>query len=406
MNKHLLLGALLVGSTALFTACEDDMESNPTVIQPKEFKLNAPNYINQEIVLEQATDLQLTWSQPQYTTDNAPVNVVYEVQVSPSNSFTVSVDEAAADKSGAMVADYAVISRTTQKCSISLTGEEVERALQEVTGWTLDDIPTDAKAYVRVYAFLNVGMTRQYPIASNVLEMKVVPYYIVLTSADPVLWYLVGNKFADGSWGNQTGVSCVPMFLDPNCNYDKATGTGTLIYTNYFDMEGWKIQRNDFNWDYGFMGTGNPGEAVYRDGGSDKGNIWCEDGYYTVTLNTKDLVCDIKKLDITPTVYDKICITGSFANWSEGVEMTPAASVANNHVWHYTLTVAAGAVEQIKFKIAEGWGTNWGFGAYDGEVNICGAATQNGKNIGVPEGTWFILFNDIDGTFSITPLDK
>ena len=72
MNKHLLLGALLVGSTALFTACEDDMESNPTVIQPKEFKLNAPNYINQEIVLEQATDLQLTWSQPQYTTDNAP----------------------------------------------------------------------------------------------------------------------------------------------------------------------------------------------------------------------------------------------------------------------------------------------------------------------------------------------
>ena len=37
----------------------------------------------------------------------------------------------------------------------------------------------------------------------------------------------------------------------------------------------------------------------------------------------------------------------------------------------------------------------------DGEINICGKATQGGKNIGVPEGTWVIMFNDITGEFSI-----
>lgn len=96
MKNKYIIGALLVGIISLFASCSDDNDSNPTLIQPKEFVLNTPAYANATIDLEHSTGLGLTWSQPKYTADNAPINATYEVQVSPTNSFTVSTDEAAA----------------------------------------------------------------------------------------------------------------------------------------------------------------------------------------------------------------------------------------------------------------------------------------------------------------------
>ena len=92
--------------------------------------------------------------------------------------------------------------------------------------------------------------------------------------------------------------------------------------------------------------------------------------------------------------------------WQEEVitadaDMLPVNKSGENHVWCYTMTVAEGAVEQVKFKIAGSWDVNWGYGSADGEVNSCGKGTSGGKNIGVPEGTWIIMFNDITGEFSI-----
>jgi hypothetical protein len=81
--------------------------------------------------------------------------------------------------------------------------------------------------------------------------------------------------------------------------------------------------------------------------------------------------------------------------------MTPANKEGENHVWTYTLEVPAGDPIQMKFKMAGSWDSNWGYGAYDGEVNTCGKCTGGGANIGLPEGTWVIVFNDITGEFSI-----
>ena len=97
MKNKLLLGALLIGTASLFTSCKDDNDSNPTLIQPTEFALNTPAYINETIDLQNTAELKLTWSQPKYTVDNAPVNITYEIQVSNSGSFTVSTAEALAD---------------------------------------------------------------------------------------------------------------------------------------------------------------------------------------------------------------------------------------------------------------------------------------------------------------------
>ena len=401
MKNKLLLGALLLCTASLFTSCKDDNDSNPTLIQPTGFTLNTPAYINETVDLYFTSDLLLTWSQPKFTADNAPINATYEIQVSNSNSFTVSTTEAEADESGSTVADYAIIDRTTQLCTYRLLTEDLDKAMVKIAKWSEKDVPEVQPVYVRICAYVLESGMKLKAINSNTITISTNPYYIELKDAAPIMWYLVGNNFGDGAWSNKPGESSFPLFLKPGFIYDKKTGAGEISYLNYFNTDGWKIQPEDFNWDYGFMSGGSANTAVYRDGAGDAGNIWCEpEGYYLVTVNTATNECTIVPQEINPAVYDMICITGSFNDWAD-TDMLSVNKSGENHVWCYTLTVDEGNVEQIKFKIAGSWDINWGYGSADGEVNVCGKGTNGGKNIGVPEGTWVIMFNDITGEFSI-----
>lgn len=391
------------GLAATLTACSDDNDSNPSLIQPTGFTLNTPAYVNETVDLESTSELQLSWSQPQYTADNAPLLVTYEIQVSPTNSFTVSTDQAAADESGATVADYAALARTTTKCTYTLLAADLDKALVQIKKWTVNEVPDVQTAFIRINAFLDENGTRLNSVVSNAIELKFNPYYIELKDAAPIMWYLVGNNILDGAWSNKPGESSLPMMIQSDFAYDKATGAGEITYLNYFDDQGWKIQPADFNWDMGFMSGGSANTAVFRDGAGDAGNIWCEPaGYYLVTVNTGSNTCTIVKQDITPKVYDQICMAGSFNEWSD-TNMTPANKSGENHVWVYIMDVPAGETVQMKFKIAGSWDTNWGYGSADGEVNTCGKGTGGGKNIGVAEGSWIIVFNDITGEFTILP---
>lgn len=406
MKTKLLLGALLLSSAGIFTACDDDNDSNPTLIQPTEFKLNTPAYINETVKLETTTELPLTWSQPKYTEVNAPINATYEVQVSATNSFTVSTAEAEADESGATVADYAIIDRTTTLCNYDLSTEDLNKALIQVAKWTETDVPATQTAYLRVNAYVAEGSKKLNAVASNVISLAVNPYYIELKDADPIIWYILGNNFGDGSWGTTNagiGTSSFPLFIQNGYSYDKKTGAGEIVYLNYFNTEGFKINPSTLSdWDHGFMGGGSAGTAIYRDGGSDNGNIWVEPaGYYLITINTGTNECVITKQDITPTSYGSICISGGFNGWAD-TPMTPVNKAEENHVWAYEMTVAAGETTEFKFKIAGSWDTNWGGAATgNGTTYLCGKGTNGGDNISIGEGTWIIMFNDIDGTFSI-----
>ena len=264
-------------------------------------------------------------------------------------------------------------------------------------------MPAEQTAFLRINAFIDENGTRLNSVVSNALELKFNPYYIELKDAAPIMWYLVGDNILDGAWSNKPGESSMPMFIQSDFAYDKATGAGEITYLNWFNEKGWKIQPANFDWNYGFMSNGSANGAKYRDGGDEGGNIWCSpEGYYLVTVNTADNTCTIVPQDITPKVYDKICLAGSFNEWGD-TDMTPVNLKGENHVWVYTMTVAEGETVQMKFKIAGSWDTNWGYGSADGEVNTCGKGTGGGKNIGVAEGTWIIAFNDITGEFSILP---
>lgn len=418
MKNKYIIGALLVGIISLFASCSDDNDSNPTLIQPKEFVLNTPAYANETIDLEKSTGLELTWSQPKYTADNAPINATYEVQVSPTNSFTVSTDEAAADESGEKVPDYAVLSNTTQKCNISASAEEMDKALVKILKWTEENVPAEQEMYVRVNAYILEGTSRLNPVTSNSVKLNVKPYYIELKDAVPTMWYLVGNMFG-AKWANDKniGVDALPMFLKPNFSYDKKTGAGEIEYTNYFltgdyndkaecDGAGFKILPASFNWDYSMNADGaTKGTIIYRNGGSDGGHIVApEAGYYTITLNTADNTAKMEKYEDAVNNYGTIQISGSFNDWTDTAMLPYNTEGVENHAWYYVMDVPAGDTAQFKFKIAGSWETSWGYGAEDGAINMYGKCESGGKNIGLAEGKYVISFNDITGAFSIVKL--
>lgn len=418
MKNKYIIGALLIGIISLFASCSDDNDSNPTLIQPKEFTLNTPEYANATIDLERSTGLELTWSQPKYTADNAPINATYEVQVSPTNSFTVSTDEAAADESGEKVPDYAVLSNTTQKCNISASAEEMDKALVKILKWTEGNVPAEQEMYVRINAYILEGTNHLNPVASNSVKLKVKPYYIELKDAVPTMWYLVGNMFG-AKWANDKniGVDAFPMFLKPNFSYDKKTGAGEIEYTNYFltgdyndkaecDGAGFKIMPSSFNWDYCMNADGaTKGTIVNRNGGSDGGHIVAETaGYYTITLNTADNTAKMVKYEGNVTIYDTIQISGSFNDWADTPMLPYNTKGVENHAWYYVMDVPAGETAQFRFKIEGSWDTSWGYGAEDGAINMYGKCDAGGKNIGLAEGKYVISFNDITGSFSIVKL--
>lgn len=424
MKNKYLMGALLLGIISLFASCSDDNDSNPTLIQPTEFTLNTPEYANSTIDLEKSTGLELTWSQPKYTADNAPINATYEVQVSPTNSFTVSTDEAAADESGEKVPDYAVLSNTTQKCDISASAEEMDKALVKILKWTEENVPAEQEMYVRVNAYILEDTNHLNPIASNSVKLNVKPYYIELKDAVPTMWYLVGNMFG-AKWANDKniGVDALPMFLKPNFSYDKKTGAGEIEYTNYFltgdyndkaecDGAGFKILPSDFNWDYSMNAILNneisakKGTIENRNGGADGGHIVAsEAGYYTITINTADNTAKMEKYEGNVTNYGTIQIATSLDDFASDTPMLPYNTEGvENHAWYYVMEVPAGQTVSFKFKIAGSWDTNWGYGAADGAINMYGKCEANGHNIGLAEGKYVISFNDITGAFSIVKL--
>ena len=422
MKNKYMMGALLIGIISLFASCSDDNDSNPTLIQPTEFKLNTPEYANGFIDLEKSKELNFTWSQPKYTADNAPLNVTYEIQVSPKNSFTVSTDEAAADESGEKVADYDILSPTTQYCNATITAEEIDKSLVRVLKFKENEVPAELEVGIRINAYIVEGNKRLNPVISNVVTLKAKPYYIELKDATPIMWYLVGNMFG-GKWGDKKasiGDQSLPMFLKPNFRYDKKTGTGEIEYTNYFltdnftgkesALAGFKIQ-SDFDWGHsmdGGSGTddGNYDKIVYRGSTNyDGGHILASAaGYYTITLNTANNTAKMEKYEGDVTDYGTIQITGTFNDGADTPMLPYNTEDVENHAWYYIMEVPAGETVQFKFKTAGSEGTSWGYGAEDGAINMYGKCDAGGKNIGLEEGKYVISFNDITGSFSIVKL--
>lgn len=410
MKKNILSSMLLLAGLSFFTACDDDRDSNPIIQQPTEFVLNTPAYASTTIDLASSTEtINMSWSQPDY---GFPVVATYYVQVSTSGEFTHSVDEADADKTGTIVADYVQLDGVTT-CTTEITPAIFDKALNQLCKWAEDAVPTTLDLYVRVKSCINTASENGlYEIISNVVNMSVSPYYMVLKDALPGVWYLTGGCIGDCGWNNSQagiGTSLIPMSIVKDFEYDKKTGSGQFEFTGYFPKGAeFKIIKTPGDWDnYVFCGGGSAGKTTLRKSGdADPGNITLPGaGYYKITVDDAKETCTIEAIEDTPDVYEAMCITGDFASW-EDKAMYPASAAENekvsddlaahNHIWIYPkegyLKLDAGS--GVKFKISGSWDVNWGSDAFPYGIGV-----SNGANIPAEAGEYKIVFNDIDGSY-------
>ena len=385
---------MLLSMALVFTACEDDRNSNPTLVQPSSFALNNP--VNTLVDLAYSTAIPFTWSQPDF--GGWPAACEYQLEVSPTNEWTVTTDEAAADTTGTVIANYAVLKSVYAGCNGNMNVEDLNKALNRIFQWEEGNVPAKQTVYVRCSA-VTAGAKKVY---SNVVSLDVNPYYVDLSSdvgEEVEIWYLIGACIGDGSWGNNAdgvGVSLIPMY--PVFDTDGSIIPGEIQYVGFFPADqGFKlIKVPGGNWEEQW-GQGDAG-FVKNDGGSSDIKL-AADGYYMIHLNTATDELTIEPYDGVVGVYTQIAMPGAYQDWNTGDNLMNGMSVlVENHDWY--LNDVTYDDTELKFAADNSWDVNWGATGFP-----YGQGVQNGANIPVAAGTYHVYFNDILGTYSFVPAE-
>ena len=386
---------MLLSMAIVFTACEDDRDSNPTLTQPSTFTLNKS--VNNNVDLANSSVIPFTWSQPDY--GGWPAAVDYQFELSPTNDWSVSVAEANADETGTKVPTYDVIKSIFAGCSGELNAEDIAKAIVLIERWDEESvIPEEMTIWLRLTASTPGAET----ITSNPVSLTVKPYYINASEVYDI-WYMVGNCIGSKEWANDAtgiGVGLIPTY--PAYDTDGSFMAGSM-YVGYFPEGGqFKFVHVPGSWDeqLTFTNVKNPGTFLSDEDG-DNHNIGIkESGYYMILING-DGDITIQKYEKEATVYDMITLPGDYQEWKvEDNAMTPVSTMDNliNHDWFVEQTFAEDG--GVKFAANGGWDMSWG-NATDFPYGLGNQNSDN--NIKVPAGTYYIMFNDIMGTYTFIP---
>jgi len=391
MKKIIKSTLMLLCGVCLFTACSDDLSNNPTLLNPTTFTLNQPAYSASNIDLAKSTGLNFSWSQPNY--GGFPVAAQYQMQFSMSNSFNISVAEAQADETGATIADYVMLDNIFSTCNASVDASLLAKGLQQIAKWEENAVPSVQKLFARV-----VSTFAGKSIYSNVVELNVVPYYVELKDAAPIIWYLVGNCIADGSWGNSSiSKDLIPLLPIDGEEYDKATGTGKISYTGFFPKDGqFKLVLNPGDWNTQMNFTNLTNGSDFDDLDGDNHNIGIRaDGYYTVIVDTKANKVTIASYTGNVKTFASMAMPGTQNGWDaagDGMKAVETHDKAENHCWYAELNLSEDS--ELKFTSNGNWDVNWGSTTFP-----YGTGVGGGKNIPAKAGNYKVFFNDITGQY-------
>lgn len=390
---------MLLGIFAL-ASCDSDRDDNPTLHVPDSFTLLQPTIGDNPVDLLVSTSVPLVAeSQPAY---GFPTQVTYSAQMSMTNNFTDSTQ-------------FYDIEGSTASTTLDVPSSQINLGVMTLRDYTSEDqVNTDSaqEVYVRLKAQLANDDNGNTAVYSNVQKIYVLPYFAARESAAPDYWFMTGSFIGDGAWTSDKSanayLSQFPLSEVKDAEYD-ANGKGEFEAIVYMP-EGAMLKLKHYvdSWDPQIAWQ--DGAPYYRpvgEGGNpDNITPTAGAGFYVVHLNTATATPTLTftKSDTQdyPT-HSAVSIMGSMDGWAADIDMTPAAGAgANNHMWtaHITFTETS----QFKFRADHDWGTNWGYGSEDGEVNAKGFGTNGGHNIGVEPGEYVIYLNDIDGFFRVVPV--
>ena len=128
MKKIFSFALMLMGFATALTSCSDDRDSNPTIVQPTQFVVNASPVAGQYIQLSPDNKVNLTWSQPNYGYN---AMATYQIQIGVSSGGNIVWNQKeGADK---------FLETTYTKCNADISGEEIAEAICEIDGVTSED---------------------------------------------------------------------------------------------------------------------------------------------------------------------------------------------------------------------------------------------------------------------------
>ncbi len=396
MKKIFLSSLILLSMALVFTACEDDRDSNPTLIQPTGFKLNNP--VNNNVDLTRSESIHFTWTQPDY--GGWPAAVEYQFEVSPNKEdWSCSASQAALDDTGELMPTYDVVRVILASCSGDLNTTELAKSIVRASGWTEESvIPEEMTIYLRLSASTPGAQT----VYSNTVSMKVKPYYIDPTEAVYEPWYLIGDCIGDGSWKNDdmddVGVSIIPMYpaydLDNNGKFLPGA-----MYIGYFPAgAGFKLIKEPGSFDEQW---GADGDSYVMNMGSSSNITVSEDGYYKIWYNCATFKLTIEKYEEAVTPVNMITMPGAYQEWDQTKNaMDPFTVGETNHDW-LLKNLEFESDTELKFAANGSWDVNWG-----SELFPFGLGTQGGANIPVLAGKYNVFFNDILGTYTFVVIEE
>ena len=213
------------------------------------------------------------------------------------------------------------------------------------------------------------------------------------------MWYLMGDNVGSTPWvNNENGVGSGLIPLYPVGEFN-SQGRGLLTYTGYFGAtDAFFLVHTPGSWDDGWV-RDNDGNYIRGIIGGDNSAFCMENnGYYTITLNTKT-----DELSITPYdgssvgVFNSIIMVGAHNYWDvTDIEynMTDLNPLKENHDWllrDFTISM----YNELKFAANNGWDFNWGLDRFP-----WGRGVMNGPNVPAEKGTYDVYFNDITGDYN------
>lgn len=364
MKKILKSTLMLLCGVALFTACADDNDSNPTLLKPTTFTLNTPAYANSIIDLATSTGIPFTWSQPAY---GFPVAAEYQLQVSKNGNFNTNLADVTEEEF--TTADYAILKAYYTTPEGSIDPSELSNDINKLFGWTESDVPEKATVYVRASSKTSGAST----IYSNVVAINVVPNLVTVITY-PEFIYEIGNESV---WN-----TAYPMFL-----IDAENG----LYQRYNWLDGgFKFRPNEGDWngDFGQDPAGEYGDLIYdgEEDCNDPGKSFPDEakpaGFYQINVDIVNM-----KWNIVP--IETVSIIGGFNDWAGDVDMRYNQDAG---CWEVTTSEVSG---EYKFRANHAWDINWG-----GDVT---GLTQDGANLNIDAGTHtFKLYLSYEGAHHVT----
>lgn len=300
---------MLMAASMAFVACDSDNDSNPVLAhKAPAFSLNTPEFANVIVDLAKAESYPLSWSQPEFLSPNAPTVVTYTVNLSKDGNFTKSYDEAIAEagEDEKPTGHNYVVMRddATTMGNTQLNAKAINLAVNQLyNDWTEDAEMKPLTVYACVTAaVVNAPLESVASTQSNVVEIKVLPYWVNVNKRGVDCIYVPGN-------GQGWAPDSAPALI---CDSEDG------VYVGYAYMDGdfkFTIKRNWNDGEYN-AGSFSTASATISLENGDGGNIT-----YTGEAGLCYIVADItnKTLEVTPVQWSLI---GDFNGWGDDVFMT------------------------------------------------------------------------------------